>query len=122
MAERPVIMVVDDEPAALAAILDALTRRFGGDYRIVPQLSASTALDAVSKIKEDGEEIALVIADQWMPVMTGSEFLGRVRSDHRTCASGNRMPENRGHRAGCRHRAPYWWRVERRRGVQCGRC
>jgi thioredoxin reductase (NADPH) len=80
VAERPVIMVVDDEPAALAAILDALTRWFGGDYRIVPHLSAPTALDAVSKIKEDAEEIALVIADQWMPEMTGSEFLGRVRS------------------------------------------
>ena len=80
MAERRVIMVVDDEPAALAAILDALTRRFGGDYRIVPHLSAPTALDAVSRIKADGEELALVIADQWMPEMTGSEFLGRVRS------------------------------------------
>lgn len=80
MAERPVIMVVDDEPGALAAMLDALTRRFGVDYRIVPHLSASTALDAVFKIKEDGEEIALVIADQWMPDMTGNEFLGRVRS------------------------------------------
>ena len=80
MAERPVIMVVDDEPAALAAMLDALTRRFGGDYRIVPHLSAPAALDAVSKIKADREEIALVIADQWMPEMTGNEFLGRVRS------------------------------------------
>ena len=28
----------------------------------------------------DREEIALVIADQWMPEMTGSEFLTRVRS------------------------------------------
>ncbi|HTJ24987.1 MAG TPA: FAD-dependent oxidoreductase [Candidatus Limnocylindria bacterium] len=73
-------MAVDDEPAALAAMLDALTRRFGGDYRIVPHLSAPTALDAVSKIREEGEEIALVIADQWMPEMTGTEFLGRVRS------------------------------------------
>jgi thioredoxin reductase (NADPH) len=80
MAERPVIMVVDDEPAALAAMLDALTRRFGGDYRIVPHLSAPAALNAVSRIKEDGEEIALVIADHWMPEMTGNEFLGRVRS------------------------------------------
>jgi thioredoxin reductase (NADPH) len=80
MAERPVIMAVDDEPTALAAMLDALTRRFGGDYRIVPHLSAPVALDAVSKIKADGEEIALVIADQWMPEMTGNEFLGRVRS------------------------------------------
>jgi thioredoxin reductase (NADPH) len=80
MAERPVIMVVDDEPAALAAMLDALTRRFGGDYRVVPHLSAPTALDAVSKIKGDGEEIALVIADQWMPEMTGNEFLGQVHA------------------------------------------
>ncbi len=80
MAERPVIMVVDDEPDALAAMLDAITRRFGGDYRVVPCLSASAALDAVSRLKKDGEEIALVIADQWMPEMTGNEFLGRVRT------------------------------------------
>jgi thioredoxin reductase (NADPH) len=82
MAERPVIMVVDDEPDALAAMLDALARRFGGDYRVVPQLSARAALDAITKIKEENEEeeIALVIADQRMPEMTGREFLGRVRS------------------------------------------
>jgi thioredoxin reductase (NADPH) len=80
MAERPVIMVVDDEPDALAAMLDALTRRFGGDYRVIPHLSARAALDAVTKIKEENEEIALVIADQRMPEMTGREFLGRVRS------------------------------------------
>jgi thioredoxin reductase (NADPH) len=80
MAERPVIMVVDDEPTVLAAMLDALTRRFGGDYRIVPHLSARSALDAASTIKEDGEEIALVIADQWMPEMTGTELLGRIRA------------------------------------------
>jgi len=80
MAERPVIMVVDDEPDALAAMLDALTRRFGGDYRVIPDLSPRAALDAVAKIKEENEEIALVIADQRMPEMTGREFLGRVRS------------------------------------------
>jgi thioredoxin reductase (NADPH) len=80
MAERPVIMVVDDEPDALAAMLDALTRRFGGDYRVIPHLSAGAALDAVAKIKEENEEIALVIADQRMPEMMGREFLGRVRS------------------------------------------
>jgi thioredoxin reductase (NADPH) len=82
MAERPVIMVVDDEPDALAAMLDALARRFGGDYRVIPHLSARAALDAIAKIKEESgeEEIALVIADQRMPEMTGREFLGRVRS------------------------------------------
>src|SRR5687767_1296191 len=73
MADRPVIMVIDDEPNELAAMLDALTRRFGGDYRVVPYLSAPAALDALAKIKRDGEEVALVIADQWMPDMTGNE-------------------------------------------------
>ena len=80
MAERPVIVIVDDEPTDLAAMLDALTRRFGGDYRIVPHLSAKAAIDAVAEMKQRGEEIALVVADQWMPEMTGREFLGRVRS------------------------------------------
>jgi thioredoxin reductase (NADPH) len=80
MLERPVILVVDDEPTALASMLDALTRRFGGDYRVEPHLSAQSALDAVSRLKADGGEIALVIADQWMPEMNGDEFLGRVRT------------------------------------------
>ena len=80
MLERPTILVVDDEPTALASMLDALTRRFGGDYRVEPHLSGHSALDAVSRLKADGEEIALVIADQWMPEMTGNEFLGQVRT------------------------------------------
>jgi thioredoxin reductase (NADPH) len=80
MAQIPAIVVVDDESDALAAMLDALTRRFGSDYRVVPHLSARAALEAVAKIEEDKEEIALVIADQRMPEMTGREFLGQVRS------------------------------------------
>jgi len=80
MANRPVIMVVDDEPDALTAMNDALTRRFGGDYRVIPHLSARAALGAIAKIKEEKEEIALVVADQRMPEMTGREFLGQVRS------------------------------------------
>ena len=80
MAERPAIVILDDEPDALAAMLDALTRRFGGDYRVIPHLSARAALDAITKITNDHEEIALVIADQRMPEMPGREFLGRVRS------------------------------------------
>jgi thioredoxin reductase (NADPH) len=80
MAERPAIVVVDDEPNALAAMLDALTRRFGGDYRVLPYLSARAALGAVAGIKEEKEDIALIIADQRMPEMTGREFLGQARS------------------------------------------
>jgi len=80
MAERPVIVVVDDEPDALSEMLGALTRRFGGDYRVISYLSARAALDVICAIKEKGEEIALVIADQRMPEIPGRDFLGRVRS------------------------------------------
>jgi thioredoxin reductase (NADPH) len=80
MAERPAIVIVDDEPDALTAMLDALMRRFGGDYRVIPHLSARSALDAIAKIKDENEDIALVIADQRMPEMEGRDFLGKVRS------------------------------------------
>jgi thioredoxin reductase (NADPH) len=78
MEKRPVILVVDDEPGGLAALLDALARRFGGDYRIVPHLSPRAALEDLRRFKAEGEPVALVIADQWMPEMTGVELLGRA--------------------------------------------
>jgi thioredoxin reductase (NADPH) len=77
--ERPVIAVVEDDPSILGALLDALNRRFGADYRVVPFLSARGALEALEARKAAGEELALVIADQWMPEMTGSALLARAR-------------------------------------------
>ena len=80
MAERALIIVVDSESDALAAMLDALTRRFDADYRVAPYLSSCDALAGVRKSKEENEEIASVIAAQRMPEMTGREFLSSVRS------------------------------------------
>jgi hypothetical protein len=80
MDVKPAIIVVDDESDALAAIREALTRRFGGDYGILPYPSARAALGAVCSIKEKGEEIALVIADQRMPEMQGS--MQKVQACH----------------------------------------
>ncbi len=80
MAERPSIYIVDDDPEALAAMLNALARRFGGDYNVVSHLSPQAALNAIGKMVQEGEELALSIADQRMPEMTGREFLDKVRS------------------------------------------
>ncbi|HYG70343.1 MAG TPA: response regulator, partial [Anaeromyxobacteraceae bacterium] len=81
---HPIIAVVDDDPAVLSALLDALNRRFGADYRVVPHLSARAALDDLARRKAAGDELALVIADQWMPEITGSELLSRMRDVERT--------------------------------------
>ena len=75
MNARPNIIVVDDEPTALASLLDALARRYGGDYRVIPHRSALGALAGLESLKNEGERVALVIADQWMPEMTGSDVL-----------------------------------------------
>jgi thioredoxin reductase (NADPH) len=40
------------------------------------------ALAELEKIKQDGNKVALVIADQWMPEMTGAEFLQRAHIVH----------------------------------------
>ena len=82
MLTRPVIMLVDDEPQALTPMLDALARRYGGDYRVVSHLSPRAALDDLITIKNEGEEVALIIADQWMPEMTGIDLLGRAHQIH----------------------------------------
>lgn len=80
MPERPVIVIVDDEPDVLSCLLDALIRRFGSDYRVISYLSAKASLEAIGKFKDANEDVALVIADQWMPEMTGRDFLGRARA------------------------------------------
>ena len=84
MVTRPIIMIVDDEPGELGSLLDDLGRRFGGDYRVVPHLAPQAALDDLARVKTDGEEVALIIADQWMPEMTGLDFLARAHEIDRT--------------------------------------
>jgi thioredoxin reductase (NADPH) len=78
MADRPAIVILDDEPEALSALLDALARRFGGDYRVVSHLDPRACLEALAAMKAAGEEVALVISDQWMPGMTGREVLAQA--------------------------------------------
>ena len=82
MTERPAIMILDDDPVALSALLDALARRFGADYRVVAHLSAEAFLDGLATMKAASEEVALLVADQWLPGMSGSEVLARAHRIH----------------------------------------
>jgi thioredoxin reductase (NADPH) len=82
MFTRPVILVVDNEPPALAALLDALARRFGGDYQVVSHLSAAAALGDLERIRNEGGQVALVIAKLGLPDMPGIDLLGRAHEIH----------------------------------------
>jgi len=72
---RAVIFVIDDEQDWLDRLQRALTRRFAADYAIVVEQSASAALAELQAMRDSGTPVALILADQWMPEMTGVELL-----------------------------------------------
>ncbi len=78
-AHRPAILAVDDEPTVLAAVSRDLRRQFGEGYRIVRAGSGREALDLLSEMRRRGDAVALMIADQRMPGMEGTDFLARAR-------------------------------------------
>ena len=78
-ARRPVILAVDDEPAVLAAVARDLRRGFGERYRIMRASSGAEALELLEQIRKRGEQVALLVADQRMPGMEGTEYLVQAR-------------------------------------------
>jgi thioredoxin reductase (NADPH) len=76
---RPAILAVDDEPAVLAAVARDLRRRFGEQYRILRSTSSTEALDILAQVRARGESVALLVADQRMPGLSGTDYLVRAR-------------------------------------------
>jgi thioredoxin reductase (NADPH) len=77
-----VILAVDHEPDALLRIGDELRRRFGADYRIVCSGSGETALATLEALRDARTEVAVVLANQWMPGTSGTDLLAHVGNLH----------------------------------------
>src|SRR5919197_1555291 len=76
---RPAILAVDDEPAVLAAVARDLRRGFGERYRILRAGSGAEALELLAELRTRGDQVAMLIADQRMPGMAGTEYLVQAR-------------------------------------------
>jgi thioredoxin reductase (NADPH) len=76
---RPALLVVDDEPPVLRAVQRDLRGRFGEDYRVLRAGSGAEAEELMRELRRRGEALALVLADQRMPGMTGVELLEAAR-------------------------------------------
>jgi thioredoxin reductase (NADPH) len=86
---QPVLLAVDGDAEALARTEQELTRRYGGDYRIRAERSATAALRELESLREQGEPVALVLADQWLEgEMAGADLLARVRALHPSAKRG----------------------------------
>ena len=75
---KPILLAVDDSLDALAEVERALRERYGAHYEVISEQSPAVALSRLQELRRLPEQVALVLADQWMPEMTGIEFLTRA--------------------------------------------
>ena len=78
----PIILLVSSEAAVLEALEHDLGRRFGTGTRIVAADGPDDGIARVEALADAAEPVALVIAEQCMPGMTGLEFLARAHALH----------------------------------------
>ncbi|MEE3719049.1 response regulator [Tumidithrix elongata RA019] len=70
LSSKPKLLIIDDE----ADNLDLLHRTLYKDYKVFKANNGLEALDLLAK----EEDIAVIISDQRMPMMTGTELFSRV--------------------------------------------
>jgi thioredoxin reductase (NADPH) len=68
-------MTIDDEPHVLNAIERDLRANYHNNYRIIKAGSGAEALDILRQLKQRNAPVALFLADQRMPGMSGTQFL-----------------------------------------------
>jgi thioredoxin reductase (NADPH) len=81
---KPVLLIVEDNPEDLERIERELRKRYGEDYRVVCESSTEAGMRRLRECEATGEDVALVLADQWVSRMTGAEFLARTRNVYPT--------------------------------------
>ncbi len=79
---KPVFLILDDDTAAAERLGRDLERRYGADYDVAIVTTPSEGLAQLTESNSKGAQVALIIADQWMPEMTGTEFLVKAHEIH----------------------------------------
>jgi thioredoxin reductase (NADPH) len=72
---KPILLSVDDDADVLRAIGRDLRSQYGAEYRVIGSDSPESALDTLRQLKMRNDSVALLLADQRMPRMSGVEFL-----------------------------------------------
>jgi thioredoxin reductase (NADPH) len=73
--DLPVIFCIDDDEQVLRALSRDLKAQYRTTYKILSSSSVKETLESLLELKNQGQTIALFIADQRMPEMDGVTFL-----------------------------------------------
>jgi thioredoxin reductase (NADPH) len=76
---KPILLTVDDDTDVLRAIERDLRSHYGGQYRVLASDSPQGALDVLKQLKLRSDHVALLLADQRMPIKDGVQFLQEAR-------------------------------------------
>ncbi len=76
---KPVLLIVDDDPQVLAAVRRDLRSRYRENYTIMSAVSGQEALTTIRELKSRGDSLAMIVSDQRMPGMLGDELLAKSR-------------------------------------------
>ncbi len=79
---RPIIFVVECDDDALAVVQDALVRRFGADYRVIGECAPQAALAALRRLSDEGEDVAVALAGQWLQGIDGIRLMEEIGELH----------------------------------------
>ena len=78
----PVLLAVEEDAEALRDVEQELGDRYARHYRVRCMRSALEARTWLQDLAADGDEVALILAGQWLSGMTGSELLDEARHLH----------------------------------------
>ncbi|HEY2466536.1 MAG TPA: FAD-dependent oxidoreductase [Terracidiphilus sp.] len=79
---KPILLIVDDDPQVLAAVRRDLRSRYRESYTVMSAASGQEALETARELKKRGDSLALIISDQRMPGMLGTEVLAKSRETY----------------------------------------
>ena len=82
MPQRPLVLVIDESPAALERVEAELARSFSADFRIRGETDADAAIAVLEEATRNGRPVALVLSSLRLGDTPGAETLRKVRRLH----------------------------------------
>ena len=76
---KPALLVVDDDAQVLAAVRRDLRGRYRDTYTVMSAAGGEEALTTIRELKARGDALAIVISDQRMPGLQGTDVLAQSR-------------------------------------------